>query len=279
MDMLVTTDWLAAHCDDPDVRIVDASWFLPADGRDAAAEYVDAHIPGAIFLDLARLADPSSPYPMMLPDDAYAAAHLGALGLSEQDQIIIYDNSPYRSSCRAWWMLARVFGAQRVAILDGGLSKWTSEGKPLATGGITREATRFVVERSDRDVRTKADMRANLETRGEQVIDARGPGRFSGAEPEPREGMASGHIPGSLNLPFARLFKPDGSWKEPAQIAAAFAEAGIDPDRPVVATCGSGTTAAVLLVGALLIGRTDVGLYDGSWSEWGMDPTTPKEVI
>ncbi len=250
MGPLVTTEWLAAN---PGVRIVDASWFLPEHDRDAMAEYRAGHIPGAAFLDL------SSVKP-------------GGVDLGDPDApIVVYDDSPLRTAARGWWLL-RSSGAENVAILDGGIAKWRREGRPVEAGeGRHLTATPNAVPPPDlRDI-------TSMKTTDDQIVDARSPARFAGEEPEPRAGVVPGHIPGSKNLHYARMFAPDGTWRSPAQIASAFADAGIDLTRPITATCGSGVTACSLIFGLELLGR-DAHLYGGSWSEWGSDPSTPKET-
>jgi thiosulfate/3-mercaptopyruvate sulfurtransferase len=276
MTIFVSTDALAADLHAPDLLILDATLFLPGTPRDARAEFEAAHIPGAAFLDLDTLADPNDPAPHTLPPDALMTQRLQALGIDADSRIILYDNSPIRSAARAWWMM-RLYGVGKsAAILDGGLPKWLAEGRPTASGPAT-PASGDAIARIDRtQVRTKADLRANIDSGAAQVLDARGAGRFTGREAEPRPGMASGHIPGARNLPYAALFAADNSLKPDEELRALFTDAGIDLDRPVITTCGSGVTAAILLAGLGRIGKTDVSLYDGSWSEWGFDPETPK---
>lgn len=276
MDALVSTDWLAKEMGASDLRIVDATLFL--DARDAAAEYEAEHIPGAVFMDLANLVDTTSPYPLMLPKPEKFASRMQSLGLGDGSRIVLYDNSPFKSSARAWWMLSVVFGAHGVAILDGGLAKWKAEGREVESGKVTLRHRHFTVWRDDKPVRTIEQMKANVESKVEQVVDARGAGRFEGREAEPRLGVNPGHIPGSLNLPYDQMFNPDGSWKRDEDLKAAFVSAGIDLDKPLVATCGSGLTAATLVFGAHLLGKKDVALYDGSWSEWGAQADTPKAI-
>lgn len=278
MDSLVTTEWLAGELGASDLRVVDATFFLPDAGRDAAAEYEAEHIPGAVFMDLAGLADTTSPYPMMLPKAEKFASRMQSLGLGDGSRIVLYDNAPHKTAARAWWMLDQVFGAHGVSILDGGFAKWKAEGRPVESGKVTLRHRHFTVWRDDKAVRTLDQMKANLDSKAEQVVDARGRARFTGEEAETRPGLASGHIPGSVNLPFDQLFNPDGTWKRGEALRAAFADAGIDPDKPMALTCGSGITAAVLAFGAHLLGTKQVGLYDGSWSEWGAQPDTPKAV-
>lgn len=276
MDALVSTEWLAKELGASDLRVVDASLFI--DGRDAAAEYEADHIPGAVFMDLSNLADATNPYPMMLPKAEKFASRMQSLGLGDGSRIILYDNSPVKSSARAWWMLSVVFGAHGVAILDGGLAKWKAEGRPTESGKVTLRHRHFTVWRDDKPVRTIEQMKANLESKAEQVVDARGQSRFEGREAEPRLGINPGHIPGSINLPYSNLFNEDGTWKRGDALKAAFTDAGVDLDKPAATTCGSGVTAAVLVFGAHLLGKTDVGLYDGSWSEWGAQADTPKAI-
>lgn len=278
MDPLVTTQWLANEMGASDLRIVDATTFLPADGRNAQAEYEAAHIPGAVFMDLTEIVDASSPLPMMLPKAEKFASRMQSLGLGDGSRIVIYDNSPYKSAARAWWMLAHVFGAHGVAILDGGFAKWQAEGRPTESGKPSLRHRHFTVWKNDKAVRDKAQIRANLDSKAEQVVDARGAARFTGDDSDPRPNVAKGHIPGSFNLPYGQLFNADGSWKQGAALRAAFDAAGIDLTRPLVATCGSGLTAATIVFGAHLLGKADVALYDGSWSDWGSDPDTPKEL-
>lgn len=277
MDSLVTTEWLVKELGAFDLRVVDATKFLDEDGRDAAAEYEAGHIPGAVFMDLAGLVDSGSPLPAMLPPAEKFASRMQSLGLGDGSRIVVYDNSPLKTAARAWWML-RLFGAHDVAILDGGMAKWQAEGRPLESGKPALRHRHFTVWRDDAHVRTLQQMKANIGSRDEQIVDARSAPRFSGDEADPRPGVKPGHIPNSKNVPYATLFNADGTWKQADQLRAAFEDAGIDLDRPMVTSCGSGVTAAVLSFGAHLLGKKDVALYDGSWSEWGADPSTPKEM-
>jgi thiosulfate/3-mercaptopyruvate sulfurtransferase len=277
MDVLVSTAWLAAHLGEPDLVVLDASSHLLDAGRNAREEFEYAHIPGARFLDLETLKDPDSPVPAALPTAAQFAARMAEIGVNDGDRIVIYDDSAVKTSARAWF-ICRMYGIEQVAILDGGAAKWRAEGRPLEKGPAVAEPGSFTAGRGPGAVRSKAEVLAIVASDAEQLLDARGAGRFTGAEPEPRPGMPSGHIPGSRNLPFGRMLKPDGTFRDDAGLRAAFAEAGIDLEQPVVTTCGSGVTAAVLLFAMHLLGKEDVALYDGSWSEWGADPATPKEL-
>lgn len=273
MDDLVTTEWLAAHLGEPDLVVVDASWHMPTTGRDGRAEYLSQHIPGARFLDIDVVADRTNPAPHMLPSAAEFGAAMEAIGVGKDDRIVVYDHSPLRTAVRGWFML-RHFGAERVAGLDGGLGKWLAEGRPVQSGEADARQARFkATERAD--VVSMDTILAGIDL---PLADARGQGRFEGNEPDPRPGVAAGHIPGARNLPFADLYRADGTLKPAEDLRSLFAAAGIDPERPFIATCGSGVTANSLLFAAWLLGNRESKLYDGSWSEWGADPTTPKAV-
>ena len=279
MDALVTTEWLAGELGASDLRIVDATYFANFPGetpRDAAAEYDAAHIPGAVFMNLGDLRDTDSDLPMMLPSAAKFASRMQSLGLGDGSRIVLYDNSPHHTSARAWWML-RTFGAHDVAILDGGLAKWQAEGRETASGKEALRHRHFTVWADKKTVRTLDQMKANVDSGAEQVVDARSAARFTGEEPDPRPATHAGHIPGSKNLPQGQLFNADGTWKTGDALRQAFEAAGVDLERPMVATCGSGITAAVLAFGAHLVGK-EMPIYDGSWSEWGADRSTPKAM-
>jgi len=274
MDILVSTEWLEAELGAGDLRVIDASVFLPGSGRDARAEYEAQHIPGAVFFDLDEISDDSSPLPHMLPPEHKFASRMQSLGLGDGNRFVVYDNSPLHSAARAWWML-RIFGAHYVALLDGGLQKWKAEGRMLASGREQHRHGHFTAYLDRKAVVDKAAVQALLGG-GEAIVDARAPSRFAGDEAEPRAGLEAGHIPGSRNAPQSAFFNEDNTWKVGDALRAVFDEAGVDLARPMVTTCGSGVTAAVVLFGAHLLGKTDVRLYDGSWSEWGADPNTPK---
>jgi thiosulfate/3-mercaptopyruvate sulfurtransferase len=277
MESLVSTEWLENALGAADLRVVDATFFLPADGRDARAEYEAEHIPGAVFFDIEAISDCDSALPHMMPSESFFASRMQSLGLGDGNRFVVYDNSPHHSAARVWWML-RSFGAHYVALLDGGLQKWKAEGRSVESGKVHVRHGHFTPLSDRKAGADKADILALLGSATHEIVDARGPGRFAGTDPEPRPNIASGHIPGSKNLPQGRLFNPDNSWKQGEALRQTFDSAGVDLSRPMVATCGSGITAAILLFGAHLLGKEDVRLYDGSWSEWGADPDTPKET-
>jgi thiosulfate/3-mercaptopyruvate sulfurtransferase len=274
MDDLVSTNWLAANLGAADVVPVDCTWFMSSAGRDPRAEFAEAHIPGARFFDIDAVSDASHPAPHMLPSADDFAKATSEAGIGSNDRIIVYDNSPLRTAVRGWFML-RHFGVDQVAVLDGGLGKWLAEGRPTESGEPLPRAIRFDAKARPGEVVSLREVRAGL---GVPLIDARGRARFEGREQDPRPGVGTGHIPGSRNLPYADLYNPDGTMKSREEIRRLFAGAGVDPERPFVASCGSGVTANSLILAARLLGHRDTRLYDGSWSEWGADPTTPKDV-
>lgn len=277
MESLVSTAWLAHEMGASDLRIIDASYHLPDARRDARGEYQGGHIPGAVFLDLAELVDPDSPIDNTLPSAEKFASRMQSLGLGDGSRIVLYDDSAIKTSARAWYMLSRVFGAHNVAILDGGLAKWKAEEREISTGQPALRERHFTAWSDKASLRSKADVLAIItDNGGEQLIDARGAPRFTGEERETRAGVESGHIPGSRNVPYKALYAADGTFKDKAALRAVFEEAGVDLARPLVTTCGSGMTACALAFALHLIGKQDVALYDGSWSEWGSDPETPK---
>jgi thiosulfate/3-mercaptopyruvate sulfurtransferase len=269
-DDLVSTEWLAANLDHPDLRLFDATYFLPNVKRDAAQEFLTRHIPGAQRFDIEAISDHGDPLPHMIPTpDAFAQA-VTALGVSNASQIVAYDALGMMSAARVWWMF-RLFGHDQVAVLDGGLPKWLREGRATVGGAATPSpgAAAFVPAFRPAMVRAVAAMQANLSSAAEQVIDARSAGRFEGRDPEVRPGLRSGHIPGSINLPYTDLQTAEGVMLPPMEIAARFKAAGLKPGAPVVTSCGSGVTACVLALGLKRIGHESVAVYDGSWTEWG----------
>lgn len=272
MDDLVTTQWLADHLGTSDLAIVDSSFFMPNDKRDPAAEFREAHIPGARFLDIGKVAYRDHPAPHMLPSAADFGAAMTALGVGREDRIVVYDNSPLRTAARGWFML-RHFGAERVAILDGGFQKWRAEGRPVERGEATPRSAPFDARAAANEVIDKTQILAGP---GLPIADARSRGRFEGTEPDPRPGMADGHIPGSRNVPYASLYRDDGTFKSEEELRAEFETAGVDPQAPFVATCGSGVTANSLIFAGRRLGARGHKLYDGSWSDYGADPATPK---
>lgn len=275
MESLVSTDWLANELGASDLRIVDASKHLPEAERDAGAEYHAGHLPGAVFLNLDDLVDRSAAVENTLPSPEKFASRMQSLGLGDGSRIVLYDDSAIRTSARAWFML-RMFGATNVAILDGGITRWRAQGHAIESGNRALRHRHYTPWCDDVRVRSKAAMLANIASQAEQVIDARGAKRFTGEMAETRPGLASGHIPGSLNVPYTTLFQLDGTFKDRASLRRVFLDAGVDLSRPVVTSCGSGVTACVVAFALHLIGKDDVALYDGSWTEWGADPATPK---
>lgn len=278
MDSLVSTQWLADGLGGDDLVVLDASLHLPAAGRNAAEEFEASHIPGARFFDLSQLVDKTSAVPSAHPRPEQLAEMLAQCGVGTDTRIIIYDDAMLRTSARAWFLL-RAHGIQNPAILDGGLAKWKAEGRALETGTPQLAPAPSMSLPAPSLIRYKADMLANLDSAAEQVLDARDNGRFSGSVVDTVHNMPSGHIPGSCNLPFGTLFAEDGTYKSSDALKAAFADAGITADQPITTTCGSGITASVLLFALHLTGRDDTALYDGSWSEWGSDPDTPKASV
>ncbi len=273
---LVTTEWLAANVGRRGLRVLDGSWHMPELKREAFEEFVEAHVPGAAFFDIDEIADPSTPLPHMLPSAWTFAERVGRLGIANADWVVVYDTRGVVSAARVWWTF-RAFGHARVAVLDGGFPKWRAEGRPVESGLPAPRPRRYTGRLQRRLVRDLEQMRANLTHRREQVLDARSHGRFVGTEPEPRPRLRPGHIPGSLNLPYELLHAKDGTLLGLDALRRAFETAGVDLDRPVVTTCGSGITASVLAFGLYLLGRERVAVYDGSWTEWGRRPDTPVE--
>lgn len=275
---LVTTDWLAQRLGAAGLVVADATYHLPNTGRDGRSEHLVAHLPGAVFFDVDAIKDPGNPLPHMIPSPQDFTAAMESLGIGSDDHVVVYDAHGLMSAARAWWML-RLYGHDRVSILDGGLPKWQAEGRALEPGAVARPRARFIPRFRPELVRTKAQMLANLAAQAETVVDARSTGRFEATAPEPRAGLRGGHIPGSRSLPFDRLVDPVSKTVRPiSEIASAFDAAGVVRDRPIVCSCGSGVSAAVLAFGLHLLGARDAAIYDGSWSEWGMPGDTPVET-
>jgi thiosulfate/3-mercaptopyruvate sulfurtransferase len=277
IEAVVTTEWLANHLGEPDLRVVDGTWHMPQLGRNARAEFEVAHVPGATFFDIDAIADRTTSLPHMLPSAEAFASAVGALGIGSGDRVVVYDVRGVVSAARVWWTF-RAFGHDAVAVLDGGFRKWQAERRPIEAGPATATRRAFTARPRPELVRDLEAMRANLGSCAAQVLDARSAGRFAGTEPEPRAGLRGGHIPGSLNLPYETLYRPDGTLRPPDELRDAVTAAGVDLAGPVVTTCGSGVTASVLALALYLLGRRDVAVYDGSWSEWGARSDTPVEV-
>jgi thiosulfate/3-mercaptopyruvate sulfurtransferase len=274
---LVATEWLAARLGVPDVVAVDASYYLPGVGRDAAAEYLTGHIPGAVFFDIDAIADRSNPLPHMLPDAHGFAQAVGALGIAETDTFVVYDGAGLFSAPRVWWTF-RLFGAENVFILDGGMPKWKAEGRPLQTGAVSRTPRRFKARRPPDVVASLDTVRNALANASAQVVDARSAERFAGLAPEPRPGLPSGHMPGAFNVPSTEVIE-NGRLAPGEKIRKAFASGGVDLERPIITTCGSGVAAAILWLALDSVGKEPAALYDGSWSEWGARSDVPIEPV
>ncbi|HMO09618.1 MAG TPA: 3-mercaptopyruvate sulfurtransferase [Paracoccaceae bacterium] len=273
---LVSTDWLAHHLRDPDLRVLDASWYLPAQGRDARAEYASAHIPGARHFDIDEISDQRSDLPHMAPPPEKFISRMRAMGVGDGHQVVVYDGAGLFSAARVWWTF-RLMGKTDVAVLDGGFPKWQAEGRETEDIPPVVRDRHITVSRQHALVRDVTQVARAAKLGLAQVVDARAAERFRGDAPEPRAGLRAGHIPGSLNLPFGGVLNPDGTMKRGEALRGAFAAAGVDLSRPVITSCGSGVTAAILNLALEVLGHRDHALYDGSWAEWGMYDDLPIE--
>ena len=271
---LVSTQWLAAHLKDPDLRVLDASWYLPGSKRDPFAEYQAAHIPGARFFDLDDVSDHRSDLPHMVPPVEKFMSRMRAIGVGDGHQIVVYDGSGLFSAPRVWWLF-KLMGQMDIAVLDGGFPKWQAEGHPVEDLPPILRDRHMMVRRQNQMVKDVTQVSAASKLGEFEIVDARSPGRFYGKDPEPRPGLRAGHIPGSKNVFYKDLLKADDTMKSPDEMRQVFLEAGVDLDKPVITSCGSGVTAAILSLGLTRMGKTDHSLYDGSWTEWGMFPTLP----
>lgn len=264
---LVTTDWLAEHLDDPNLVLVDASWYMPAAARDGRAEYLASHLPGAVFFGIDDIADKTTTLPHMLPSPEDFAAAVGRLGIADTDIIVVYDEAGIFSAPRVWWAF-RTMGAKDVRVLDGGGPKWRAEGRPTKTGVVTPAAKTFVPRFQPDLVQDFDSVLGLTQSHARTIIDARPGERFRGEAPEPRAGLASGHIPGSVSVP-AGTVSQDGQMKPAGELATLFRGAGVDVTQPIITSCGSGITASTMALALALAGAKDVAVYDGSWTEWG----------
>lgn len=274
---VVSAEWLATHLRDPNVRVFDATYFLPNEAGDPRGGYEAEHIPGAVFFDIDAVADPSSDLPHMLPSAEQFARDVGALGVSNDDAVVVYDQRGLFSAARVWWSF-RVFGHEAVAVLDGGLPRWKALGQPVESGSVEPEPRRFVAHEDPGLVRRREEVRSALASGAEQVLDVRPAGRFRGDDPEPRAGLRSGHMPGAVNLPFRELLRDDGTLHSPDELRARFEGAGVDLERPLTTSCGSGLTAALAALAAQIAGHPRAAVYDGSWAEWGR-PDSGEDVV
>lgn len=271
---LVSTEWLAAHLKDPDLRIIDGSWYLPAAGRDPKSEYATAHIPGARYFDIDEISDHRSDLPHMAPPAEKFMSRMRAMGIGDGHQVVVYDGAGVNSAARVWWMF-RLMGQENVAVLDGGFPKWQAEGREIEDLPPMIRDRHMTVRVQNQLVRDVTQVSSASKLGDTEIIDARSAGRFAGSDPEPREGLRSGHIPGSKNVPFQSLMNADGTMKDLDDLRAVFSGAGVDLAKPAITTCGSGVTACILALAMERLGKHDWSVYDGSWAEWGAFPTVP----
>jgi len=270
----VSTDWLALHLKDPDLRVLDASWYLPDQGRDAQAEYAAGHIPGARFFDIDEISDHRSELPHMAPPPEKFMSRMRAMGVGDGHQVVVYDGAGLLSAARVWWLF-RYMGHDDVAVLDGGFPKWTKEGRPVEDLPPVIRDRHMIVRVQNQLVRNVTQVSQAMKLQDVEIVDARAKGRFSGEMPEPRPGLRAGHIPSARNVPFTEVLEADATLKSDAAIRSAFEAAGVDLSKPIITTCGSGVTAAILGLALQRIGKSDWSLYDGSWAEWGQFATLP----
>ncbi|MGR3546852.1 MAG: 3-mercaptopyruvate sulfurtransferase [Roseovarius sp.] len=271
---LVSTDWLAAHFKDPDLRILDGTMFMAAEGRNGQAEYDAAHIPGARFFDIDDISDARSDLPHMAPPVEKFMSKLRAMGVGDGHQVVVYDAKGLFSAARVWWLF-RLMGQENIAVLDGGFPKWQAEGRPIEDMPPVIRDRHMTVRRQNQMVKDVTQVAAAAKLGDYEILDARSAARFRGEAAEPRAGLRAGHIPGSKNVPYTDLLNADMTMKDPDALRAVFAAAGVDMTKPVITSCGSGVTAAIINLALERIGKTDHALYDGSWTEWGAFPTLP----